>query len=126
MAAKKKQHIVPKCYSANFTDNRCPSGQAPYVWVVSKFDESVSRRAPKNLLTASDIYTVELDDGTRSLILEDSLANIESKFASLYREVLQRKATPNVEQRAVLATFMAAMLLRTLDLKESIDKSHED
>src|SRR5438067_953894 len=80
MSKKRKQHIVPKCYLSNFVDTRCPPGHSPYVWIIRIADWQVSRRAPANLLTSPDMYTIHLDDGTRSLVVEDTLADIEDEF----------------------------------------------
>jgi hypothetical protein len=125
-AKKKKHHIVPKCYLANFTDSRSPPGHQPYVWVIRKDDLSVSKRAPSNLLTSNDVYSIHLDDGTRSLVLEDSLAHLESQFARLYRAVIRPRLSMTAEQKLVLAAFTTAMLMRTMTFKETIDRFHDE
>jgi hypothetical protein len=115
---KKKQHIIPECYQRAWCDPATPSGQEPFVWLIPRDDPKGGRRkSPQNALKEIDAYTVKLIGGTRNLIVEDSLAGIESAFSSL-REVIGKRDLTDRE-RGVLCLFTAAMFSRTLDQRDN-------
>ena len=58
----------------------------PYVWVFEQYGSAGRRRAPSNLFTGSDIYTVQDADGFRDLRLEHALAAIENVLPKLIKE----------------------------------------
>lgn len=67
----KKQHFVPQCYTKAWHDPDAPAGPKmnPYVWVFDRDGTNVRRKAPANLFTETDIYTIERADGERDLRL---------------------------------------------------------
>lgn len=109
----KKQHWVPKSYLAEWVDPSVPSGQEPYVWVFPKEGGAAKRRAPKNIFTETDLYTMRQADGSRDLLIEHSLASLESEFARVRREVLAPRALLNGQDRLILCAFVAASVART-------------
>jgi hypothetical protein len=114
---KKAQHIIPRCYQRAWCDPATPSGQEPFVWLISRDGQSIRRKAPRNVFTENDAYTVKLADGTRKLIVEDTLAGIESGFSDLRDVIGKRKLTD--KERGILCLFTAAMFSRTLDQRDN-------
>ena len=63
----KKQHFVPQCYTKAWHDPAAPAGpkMSPYVWVFDRDGANPKRKAPANLFTENDIYTIKSEDGER-------------------------------------------------------------
>lgn len=80
-----KQHYVPRSYLAEWCDPKWPPEQAPYVWVFDKKTRKGKRKAPNNILTKTDMYTLEFDDGKKSYVIEETLSAIEGKYVDIYR-----------------------------------------
>ena len=55
-----KQHYVPRCYLAGWVDPSTPAGQEPYVWVFNRGERKGRKKAPSNLFTETDLYTLKL------------------------------------------------------------------
>ena len=113
---KKNQHVIPECYLKAWGDPATPEDYTPYVWVHTRDGSSTRRRAPKKLFTETDFYTVKLDDGSRSLVIEDSFSVIEDRFAR-FGLVLLRQAGHGdisfvVDGRSVLNASRLRRLVR--------------
>jgi Protein of unknown function (DUF4238) len=67
----------------------------------------------RSSLPKPDFYTVKLDDGSRSLVIEDSFSVIEDRFARLRSNSLKDFAKLGDEDRALLCVFTAMMSTRT-------------
>ncbi len=82
---KKRQHYVPASYTKAWLDPTAPKTptRTPYVWVFDKDGSNKRNKAPEKIFRETDMYTVELSDGSESLHLENGLAEIESKFTSI-------------------------------------------
>lgn len=121
MADPRRQHIVPKCYLKQFVDPHTPAGQEPYVWIFDRGGKNGKRRAPRNILTETDLYTFRGKDGTKNYSLEKSLSQIESDYASVFEDKIRRHVPLNTSEHVVLCAFVAAMLQRTIKQKENIE-----
>jgi len=110
---KKKQHVIPECYLKAWCDPDTPSGYTPYVWIHSRDGSFTKNKAPQKLFTETDFYTVKLNDGSRSLVIEDTFAVIEDRFARLRRGRIEGLAKLTNEERALLCVFTAMMSTRT-------------
>lgn len=115
---KKKQHVIPECYLKAWCDPATPPGHTPYVWVHSRDGSSKRKRAPRKLFVESDFYTVKLEDGTRSLLIEDSFSVIEDRFVRL-RSNIQEFVRLSDEDRGLLCVFTAMMCSRTKSQREN-------
>ena len=60
MSKPKNQHIIPQCYLKQFVDSKTPSDQEPYVWIFDKENKKGKKKAPKNILSKSDFYTLTI------------------------------------------------------------------
>ncbi len=109
----KKQHFVPRSYLGAWCDPKTPVDQEPYVWVFPKQSGPPRNRAPKNLFRETEMYTIKLASGHRDLRLEHGLAELESFFADIARDLLPNHIDISIENKMKLSAFTAAMQART-------------
>jgi len=121
MSEPKRQHIIPKCYLKQFVDPHTPPGQEPYVWIFDRGSKKEKNRAPRNILTETDLYTFRAKGGTRNYSLEKSLAQIESEYASVFEQKIGQHLPLDAREHLVLCAFVAGMLQRTLKQKANIE-----
>jgi len=118
MSNAKKQHYVPQFYLREFVDPNTPSGQEPYVWVFSKDGKTKQRRAPKNILWETDLYTFDFE-GAKQYELEKTLSKIESDFAEVVRKKIKLHRPLTHQEYETLCRFVATMLQRTVRQKDN-------
>ncbi len=121
MSEPKSQHTVPQCYLRQFVDPNTPAGQEPYVWVFERASKKGKKRAPKNIMTETDVYTFNWKDGGKDYVLERTFAQIESDYALVYERSIRRKIPLDQKEHAILCGFVAAMLQRTTKQKEHVE-----
>jgi uncharacterized protein DUF4238 len=114
----KSQHWIPRSYLRAWTDPACPADQQPFVHVFSKDGSTHRKRAPDNLFSATDLYTIKLPDGGRDLRLEHGLADLESGFALLRKDFLVARRKLSAKRYVKLMAFVAAMHARTPRFRE--------
>jgi hypothetical protein len=117
----KNQHIIPQCYLKQFVDPDTPPGQEPYVWIFDRGSRRGKKKAPKNILTETDLYTFNGRDGGKNYVLEKNLSQIENGYASVFEKKISRRVPLAASEHVVLCAFVAAMLQRTLKQKENIE-----
>lgn len=110
----KKQHKVPRTYLEAFTGtNGC-------VWV-SDNKLRLYAEKPKNILTENDFYTVRFPDGGGTLEVETKyLGGIEAAYAAIYKDKISQRQPLTVNERAVMAIFIASMLERSPRRREAL------
>lgn len=113
MVGHRRQHFVPRSYLKAWCDLDTPEGQEPYVWVFARDGVSPRRKAPDNLFHETDLYTIDLPDGSRNLILEHGLAQLESEFVSIRERKLDQQERLEPTEHAWLCAFVAAAHART-------------
>lgn len=86
---------------------------SPYVWVFDRDGSNVRRKAPANLFTETDIYTIELANGDRDLRLEYGFQELEDKFTRIRNLTFNHKQWPDAEDITWLFGFVAAAQART-------------
>jgi len=120
-ATHKKQHFVPKCYLKAWHDTTQPLGprHTPYVWCFDKNGTNPRKKAPQNIFTETDIYTVELSGGERDLRLEHGFSGLEQKFAELRTHRLDGRQWPNAEEMVYLLAFAAVARFRTPKFRDA-------
>jgi hypothetical protein len=128
MTEKKKQHIIPKCYLQAWCDPNTPAGQLRFIWRISKDGSSKQRRSPKKSFTATDMYTIQLPSGDRNLVIEDTVAKVETDCVAVLAKVRERQKLDDTD-RARLCIFSAAMHTRTVSMgrhwKKQLSRLHE-
>lgn len=113
MSKHKKQHYIPASYLKAWCDGTCPSNQTPYIWMFDADGKNPRRKAPEKVLRETDMYTITREDGTRDLVLEHGLHELEDKFCRIRKKVLRCNRDLEAEERVVLCAFVAAMHSRT-------------
>ncbi|MET3109423.1 hypothetical protein AAKU58_004275 [Oxalobacteraceae bacterium GrIS 1.18] len=111
----KKQHFVPQCYTKAWHDPTVLAGpvSTPFVWLFDKDGSNQRRKAPSNLFTETDIYTIQGIDGGRDLTLEHGFQELEDKFTRIRNLAFNRMKWPDQEQMAWLFAFVATAQMRT-------------
>jgi len=121
MNKRKNQHIIPQCYLKQFVDPNTPPGQEPYVWIFERDNKKGKKKAPKNILSETDFYTLKVKSGEKDYSIEESLSQLESEYSSVFEKKIRYKIPLNDYDHIVLCAFVAAMLQRTLKQKENIE-----
>jgi len=109
---KKRHHTIPKCYLENFTDSD------GFVWVLD-IKDNIFRIKPENILLENHFYTITLKDGEKSLVIEDTLANIEGDYIAIFQNKIKNELPLTDDERAKVAVFVAALYIRTSPYRES-------
>jgi hypothetical protein len=112
MKQKKRQHVVPQCYQRSWLAPDCPKHFEPYVWLLSRDGADKSKKAPKNVFVENDKYTIHLTDGSRDLVIEDTLMETEDAFMAVLPKIRDKRKL-EAEDVAGLCIFTAAMHART-------------
>jgi len=116
-----KQHYIPQCYLREFTDKKTASKKEPIVWVFDKDGKNKRKDKVKNVLASNDLYTLKFK-GQKSYVIEETLANLEGRYAQVFREKIKNKLPLNEEEHIVLCAFVCAMLQRTLLQKDNMER----
>lgn len=122
MSEPKNQHIIPaNAYLKQFVDPNTPKGYEPYVWIFERGKRVGKKRAPKNILSETDFYTLKTKFRGKDYTIEKSLAQLEGKYASIFERKIKNKLPLDNYEHIILCAFVAAMLQRTLKQKENIE-----
>ena len=90
----------------------------PFVWIFDPDGGVGRRRAPQNLFTETDIYTIVRPDGVRDLQIEHELSKLEQGLRTLIKDfVAVHRQLPQSRQSKLIA-FIAAMQGRTPQARE--------
>lgn len=90
----------------------------PYVWTFEPSGSAGRKRAPGNLFTETDIYTITMPDGARDLRIEHELSRLEKGLKSLVADYVARRRQLPQPRQARLVAFIAAMHGRTPQARE--------
>lgn len=103
---QKQHHTVPRCYLENFVnkDNK--------IWVLNNEDK-IFPTAPEKILREKHFYRITLRDGTKSLVIENTLSEIEGVYAEIFRDKISKEKRLTETEKANVAVFIAAMMHRT-------------
>lgn len=118
----KKQHFVAQCYLRAWCDPNAPADQTPYVWLFSKDGARVRHKAPENLFWETDMYTISMGSGSRGLVLEHGLHELEDLFVKVRDERLIPRKPLTPQDRAALCAFIAASHSRTPARRDHLKK----
>src|SRR5450756_256002 len=108
----KSHHYSPVLHLRNFVGN-APAG---HVWNYDKQGVKPRSSIPEETGFETHFYSVEKDDGTKDITIEKFLADVESKAAPVYRDLLKGKL-PEAQPKADFANFLAAMFARTPSMR---------
>lgn len=113
MAIKKRHHTVPRSYLNGFADEN------GHVWVLDTNNKIFSTN-PVNVLVEHHFYRITLKNGEKSVVVEDTLANIEGAYVDIFKNKIYRNQFLTDEERATVAIFFSAMMHRTKPYRESM------
>lgn len=122
----RRQHYVPHCYLKQFVDPNTPAGQEPYVWIFDRNGRNRRRKAPVNIFTSTDLYTLEISERGQDYSIEQSLSQLESDYAKVFDTKITRRLPLSDSDHIVLCAFAAAMLLRTLRHKDAMGRFYDE
>jgi len=123
----KKQHFVPATYLRAWCDTRSPAMCKPsYVWVFPKNGGEAKNRPPEKIFWGPNFYTIKGSDGKRDLIIEESLAQLESQFTIMRKRTLSKRKPLSSQEKNVLCTFVAAMFARTKSQRDHIRRQGQE
>src|SRR5262249_24247660 len=120
-----KQHYVPQCYLREFADPTAPANKEPGVWIFDRNGKNRRRDKVKNVLASNDLYTIKIQ-GKKNYAIEETLAELESKYAEVFRTTIKAKKPLNEEQHVILCAFVSAMLQRTLRHKDNLERFYDE
>ena len=116
---KTKHHYIPdNSYLMNFAD---ATGK---VWVL-KPNGTIFGTDPTNIFKEEHFYTITLGTKGGSLIIENTLAEIEGEFATIYREKIAKGIEMTDQERATVSVFLAALYQRTKAYREGMRGAFE-
>ena len=118
----KRQHYVPQCYLREWVDPITPTGQEPYVWIFDRGSRRGRKKAPSNLFTETDLYTLHLTAGGKDYTIEEALSSLEGRYAVVFRTKIVNRLPLTNDEHTILCTFVAVMLQRTLRHRDMIGK----
>lgn len=104
-----RHHTVPRFLLADFGEERSTGLRICQLDITTGQPRQVS---PRDAGVRTHFYSIDIDDGARSSVVEEALGMVESAAAPCIRG-LANSAFPQNEQRAELALFMAMAKLRT-------------
>ena len=117
-SSHRAQHYVPKSYLSAWCDPDTPSGMQPYVWTFDPSGGAGTKRAPHNLFTEKNIYTITMPDGSRDLRIEHELSKLEYGLKTLVADFVVRRRQLPLPRQSRLIKFIAAMHGRTPQARE--------
>jgi hypothetical protein len=112
---KVKHHTIPGCYLNYFANDD------GLLHVLDLKERKIFMTRPGNILTDTHFYTIKLSDGSGSLVVEDTLASIESEYSKLFHNVIAEKRPLERKERALVSVFVSAMLFRTQAFRKNIE-----
>lgn len=120
-----KQHYVPQCYLREWADPTVPSNQEPFVWIFDKDGRNKRKDKVKNVLASNDLYTIKIK-GEKNYSIEETLANLEGKYAKIFEEKIKRKLPLTEEEHIILCAFVSVMLQRTLRHRDNLERFYDE
>lgn len=118
MSKHKKQHFVPACYLKAWRDPDVPPRHTPYIWLFDKDGTNARNKAPDNVFYETDMYTIQRADGSRDLVLERGLQELETEFAKIRKRKLNFRRSLDQTEHLLLCAFTAAAQVRTPSSRE--------
>ncbi|OGL47633.1 MAG: hypothetical protein A2149_09125 [Candidatus Schekmanbacteria bacterium RBG_16_38_11] len=116
MARKKRHHYIPKFYVEGFIDPQ----NKPFLWIYEKGRSNIIKASAKDIAVEKHYFSFLDSQGKRdSETLENALAEIEGKVASVFRKIFEEE-TLTEENRAFFASFLALMMTRVPNFRNNI------
>lgn len=117
MNEPKRHHYLPKFYLKNFCEN-------DFLWVYDRYNNKYRQQTPINTAVKKKYYTATGIDGIPHNEVETVLANIESKAKHII-EKIDRKKSIDLEEKCILAIFIAFLYVRVPEFEMEINELTE-
>jgi hypothetical protein len=112
---KIRHHTIPRCYLECFTNSD------GLLHVLELKERKIYSPKPSNILVDRHFYTIKFSDGGGSLVVEDTLASIESEYSNIFHNIIQEEKQLERKERALVSIFVAAMLFRPRAFKTNLE-----
>jgi hypothetical protein len=109
MSEARRNHYVPQCWLAGFTENGEKDGR---LYVTDFTRNKQWNTSPDKAGHQRDFYRLVESPNLEPLVYEKLLANIESDAAPIFKELDRTLTEPTVDQLEVLLVFMASQWIR--------------
>lgn len=116
----KDQHTVPRFYLSAWADDE------KKIACLNRTTGYRSARSPKRTTIQEDFYTLELDSGEMSYVIENMMAWVEDSAARAIRQIIETpEAVEDIGVRDAMSAFIGFQMVRGLEqrewLKQSVD-----
>lgn len=116
---KKRHHYLPEFYLEGFLNPH----DSPYMWVFEKGNPGIKKASVKDIAIQKHYYSFITQEGERdSETFENFLAFIENNVAPVFKKIKKQEILSE-EQRSWFAIFLASLLIRVPNFRESIEES---
>ncbi len=113
----RKHHVVPQFYLAGFTDDGTADGNLQVV-DTSRLKTWVSK--PKDAAHRRDFHEIDGGPSVDPMIVEKTLAQFESRWSVVVRNVVEHQTLPTGEDLDDLMDFVAFMAVRVPSIRNKI------
>ena len=117
MNEPKRHHYLPQFYLKNFCKN-------DFLWIYDRDNNEYRQQTPINTAVKKKYYTAIGPDGKSHNEIESVLANIEDKTKHII-EKINRKYSIDLEDKCILAIFMAFLYVRVPEFEMEINELTE-
>jgi len=116
---KERHHYLPEFYLEGFVN---PS-DSPYMWVYEKGNPEIKKASVRDVAVQKHYYSFITQEGQRdSETFENFLAFIENKAAPVFKKI-KKQENLSEEERSWFAIFLASLMTRVPNFRESIEES---
>lgn len=106
------QHWIPKSYTKEWVDPNGPKNGGKRVHLYDRDGKYIRWTYPPGVFSEDNLYTIKNPDGSRDTRTEKSLSMIETGFSIVRKKLLKRRRL-EPRDKAIIATFVAAMRNRS-------------
>lgn len=96
------------------------------MWIFNRGEKRGRKKAPSNIFAENDLYTIKLKTGEKSYAIEETLSNLEGKYAGIFRSKIMNRVPLNEEEHVMLCAFVSVMLQRTLRHKDNLERFYNE
>ncbi|WP_415396247.1 DUF4238 domain-containing protein [Sulfurimonas sp. CS5] len=121
MSNTRNHHYVSQFYLKGFSKN---GGTKAKLFVYDKEQRKYFQSNPRNIASKRDFNRISAKDSEN--YIEDHQANMESKFASVFRNLTESREYPDDEDLSYILTFIALISLRNPKTRAIFDKFYID
>lgn len=117
MNKSKRHHYLPQFYLKSF----CKNG---FLWLYDRNMDEYRQQTPINTAVKKKYYTITGPDGISRNEVEAVLANVEDKTKPII-EKTNRKELIDLEEKSILAVFIALLYVRVPEFEMTINELSE-